>query len=125
VLAEDVAKRMMAQTHESLVRPASNVLGIFKEAGPVVHHQTTAALVAKVLTAAALPDQSRSDGGPFRIPAVDGDFFLTLDFGVQTSGCLVAEIESTAERVLDVGYADCLTNGRVDARAQQHSLAEG
>jgi len=90
-LAEDVAIRLAAQIHETLVRPASNAPVVFERAGKQIHHLPCPNLMAKL--GWRLPAE-HTDGVvspmpamPLEIPAVDGDFFLTLDIGRQTSGC--------------------------------------
>lgn len=107
VLAEDVAKRLAAQTHESLIRPSSKLAPIFNRAG-----NTVSGLPAKY-------------SWPVQVPEVDGDYYITLDGGVQTSGCVRLDVETNRDTVIDVAYGDSLElDGRVNPRSQDHSLAD-
>ncbi|HUT58457.1 MAG TPA: hypothetical protein VNA25_11490, partial [Phycisphaerae bacterium] len=127
-LAEDVAKRLAAQTHETLVRPASNAPVVFERAGKQIYHLPCAKLMAKLgwRLPAEHPDGvvSPMPAMPLEIPAVDGDFFLTLDIGRQTSGCAWLEVETGADLTVDVAYGDSLDAGRVNPRSENHSLAD-
>ena len=107
VLAEDVAKRLAAQQHESRLRPASKLPPIFDRPDKMVY---------------GLPVVCP---WPLEAPAVDGDYYFTLDCGKQASGCVLLEVETEGEVTLDVAYGDSLAlEGRVNPRAQEHSLAD-
>lgn len=107
LLAEDVAKRLAAQQQESRVRPASQLAPIFNEAGPTVYGLPTPV------------------AWPLRVPAADGECYFTLDSGLQTSGCVLLEIEAQQELTVDIAYGESLElAGRVNPRAQGHSLAD-
>lgn len=107
VLAEDVAKRMAAQTHASMIRPRSELQPIFNQAGKDVY---------------GLP---QAGSWPWVVPAVEGDYYLTLDCGRMVSACVAIEVECPREVTIDVGYGEALSlQGRVDPRTQGHSFAD-
>ncbi len=79
---------------------------------------------AAMMTALGWPDLTQAFRGPLLIPAVDGDFYLTLDMGLQTSGRLRLELETERETAIDAGYADHLQRGRVNPTLQVHAFAD-
>lgn len=105
----DVADRMIAQEHESLLCPPIPVGYPFKQIGE---------------TATGRPDPQRLGWDnlqcPVRCPRPESgrDFYLTLDLGRQTNGCLAFTIDTGAECTVDVGYADHLRDRRVDPTVQ-------
>lgn len=105
--AEHVAQRMTAQTHESLARTAFIMACIGSPGEQGV----------------SLPEVS-SFTCPLALPRVDGEYFLTLDMGLQTSGNLWLDIDASEEMTIDVGYADHLQNGRVIPTLQGHYFAD-
>jgi hypothetical protein len=127
-LAEDVAIRLAAQTHETLARPASDAPVVFDKAGKQIYQLPCTRLMAKLgwRLPAETPDGvvSPMPSLPLGIPAVEGDFFLTLDLGRQTSGCVCLEVETGTDLTVDVAYGDCLVAGRVNPRSENHSLAD-
>ncbi|HUS46885.1 MAG TPA: alpha-L-rhamnosidase C-terminal domain-containing protein [Phycisphaerae bacterium] len=127
-LAEDVAIRLAAQAHETLVRPATKAPVVFERAGKQIYHLPCPKLMTKLgwRLPAEHPDGvvSPMPAMPLEIPAVDGDFFLTLDIGRQTSGCAWLEVETGTDLTVDVAYGDCLDAGRVNPRSERHSLAD-
>ena len=127
-LAEDVAIRLAAQTHETRVRPASDAPVVFDQAGKQIYHLPCPDLMGTLgwQLPAEVPHGLLSPMPmmPLAIPAVDGDLFLTLDLGRQTSGCVWLEVETSAELTVDIAYGDSLVAGRVNPRAENHSLAD-
>jgi hypothetical protein len=105
VHTEDVAKRLAAQKHESLLRPWSPAPFMIDKAGDRIFG------LAKPYVLAA-------------IPKVDGDYYATCDFGLETSACLCLEIDAEEEIVLDFAYGDTLGGGRVNPVAMEHSFAD-
>ncbi len=106
----DVADRMIAQEHESLLCPQIELGYPFSKVGDGV--------------AKGRADPSRlgwsSLRPPFECPQVESgqDFYLALDVGRMSSGCLLLEVETAQECRIDVGYADHLRKGRVDPTIQ-------
>jgi len=119
--ADQVAERMIAQSHTSLIRPQSvmSVLSVDEQQAPAVGlPQSTR------MQALGWPDQTDGFHGPLGMPAVAGEFFCCWDMGVQTSGNVWLEIETTQDTVIDLGYADHLQRGRVNPTLQGHSYAD-
>jgi len=120
--ADDVAARMKAQSHRSLVRS--------------VHRFTVLSSEEREGLAISLPRPHRlpnlqwpnanvGPAGPIRIPPCgEGEFYLCVDFGVQTSGQVWLDIDCANTIHVDLGYADHLRNGRVDPMLQQHAFAD-
>ena len=107
VLAEDVARRMAAQTHVSLIRPRSELQPIFSTAGKEIY---------------GLPS---AGSWPWIVPAVAADYFMTFDCGRMISACVWLEVDARREVTIDVGYGEALSlQGRVDPRTQGHSFAD-
>ena len=119
-LAEDVARRMAGQERKSLVRKPSSLPEVFSRRGDTVWGLPDPELIA----ALGWPSQNEGPTWPIAIRPVDGDFFLTYDMGVQTSGCVRLQIETTTETVVDIAYGDHLEDGYVDPREMDHSLAD-
>ncbi|MCL2700224.1 MAG: hypothetical protein FWE88_00865 [Phycisphaerae bacterium] len=119
--ADDVAARMKSQSHRSLVRN--------------VHRFTVLSTEEREGLAISLPRPHRlpnlqwtnanaAPTGPVRIPPCDGEFYLCVDFGMQTSGQVWLDIDCANTLSVDLGYADHLRNGRVDPLLQQHAFAD-
>ncbi len=113
---DEVADRMWAQEHESLVRPAVrfSVLSADEQVG-------TALGFPRMERLAAL---GWSAGFPLPLPAVDGDVYLCWDMGLQTSGSAHLDVEAATELTIDLGYADHLQRGRVNPTTQGHVFAD-
>lgn len=120
-MADDVARRMIAQEQQSLIRPLSHmsVLTTAEREGLAFGLPS-----AEKMAALGWPDLTEAFRCPLSIPAVDGDFYLTLDMGLQTSGRLRLEVETTQETAIDAGYADHLQRGRVNPTLQAHAFAD-
>jgi len=119
--ADDVARRMAAQTHATRIRPVS-VMSVLStnEREAMLLGLPSAALMADL----GWPDLTETFRLPLDIPAMEGDFYLTLDMGLQTSGNLWLEVEAAEGLAIDVGYADHLYRGRVDPTLQSHCFAD-
>ncbi|MFW5728657.1 MAG: hypothetical protein ACOCYG_03255, partial [Spirochaetota bacterium] len=108
----DVGDRMIAQEHESLLCPRIELGYPFCGKGQ------------DPFFALGTPDPSRLGWEnlqpPLSCPRPEAgrDFYLTLDLGRQTNGCLLFTIETESECIIDVGYADHLRKRRVDPTVQ-------
>jgi len=120
--ADDVAAKMKSQSHRSLVRNVHRftVLSTDEREG-----LATAKPRPHRVPSLQWPNASAGPTGPVRIPpCAEGEFFLCVDFGVQTSGQVWLDIDCLSTLHVDLGYADHLRNGRVDPLLQQHAFAD-
>jgi len=63
----------------------------------------------------------------FPIPVAvesSADGYLVFDMGLQTTGNVWVDVESTSELHIDIGYADHLQHGRVNPMLQNHFFAD-
>ena len=118
VYDEDIAKRLVAQEHQSLLREDIELSYPF--------HKSKGEPIAQ---AKSLPKPEKLNWSslncPVGIPSpgANREFYLTFDLGQQTSGCLLLELDARAICTIDVGYGDQLIKGRIQPTLQ-HSLAD-
>ncbi|MFW5866165.1 MAG: hypothetical protein ACOCX2_00015 [Armatimonadota bacterium] len=109
--AHDVAAHVWAQRHESLLCPPLPLRHPMARISP---------------DACGLPDPTRLGwdalSTPWRCPQppADTDCYLTLDLGRETSGCLLLDLTCAADCCIDIGYADHLSDRRVEPVQQFH-----
>src|ERR1019366_4476512 len=111
---------MQVQVHVSRVRPVHTMTVHALEREGLVFGLAQQARTVELGWA----DPLAAPTGPVRIPACEGDFYLTCDFGLQTSGQLWLDVESAADLTIDLGYADHLQRGLVNPTLQGHSFAD-
>ena len=118
---DEVAVRMWAQEHVSLVCPAIRFSVLSAE-----EREGTARGLPRPERLAALgwPDQSAGFRGPLKLPKTDTDLYTCWDLGRQTSGNVRLDVEADAELTIDLGYADHLERGRVNPTTQGHVFAD-
>ncbi len=118
---DEVAERMWAQAHESLLRPALRFSVLSAE-----EREGTALGLAQAERAAAFgwPDPAAGFRGPLALPDRGADLYLCWDLGRQTSGNVRLEVACDGDLTIDLGYADHLERGRVNPTTQGHVFAD-
>jgi hypothetical protein len=117
--AEDVAQRLAAQQHQSLIRPRSPLGSPWSQHGDYAFHAADAARVRE-LELPVLTDGTWQG----QLAAGEGEPFLLFDFGRQVSGVVLLEIEVTVDTTIDLAYGETLNHGRIDPCVMGHSFAD-